>query len=183
MMKMDFLANAPSIIVTLDSDALLFENIKQVADAGFSMIEINRIDSSILERVLERFPRMTIGVGNIVSLQQLDDAYRAGAHFATSPGLLPSLVQTAQVYVFPYLPGVATLSEAMHAFSLGCDAVKPFPATVSFCSLLHKYLPLLRLFPAEVVRDDVERFLKVPTVSSVSLINPEIHQLRTLETI
>ena len=71
----------------------------------------------------------------------------------------------------------------MQAVSLGCMNVRPFPANLSFCTLLNKYLPQLRLFPAEIEWDEVEHFLNLPAVAAVSLINPEIKQLQALNSV
>ena len=182
-MKIDHIIDAESIVITLDVDAFLFDKIKQIAEAGFSVVEINGVESAVLVRVLDAFPALRIGAGNVLSTQQLEDAYQAGAHFVTSPGFLPELAQTAEIYSINYLPGVATLSEAMHAFSLGCQHVRPFPATLSFCTLINKYLPLLRLFPAEIKWDEAAHFLRLPAVAAVSLINPDLTHLRALETV
>ncbi len=179
---MDKLMGTQSVMITLDVDALLFEKIKQISDAGFTMVEINSTEPSILQKVLHDFPALRIGAGNIINTQQLQDSCNAGVHFATSPGFLPAIAQTAAIYSMHYLPGVATLSEAMHAISLGCQHVRPFPARLSFCTLLNKCLPLLRLFPAEVEWDEAEHFLNLPSVAAVSLLNPEMSVLQTLST-
>lgn len=179
-MKIDPIFDNQPVIITLDIDSLLFDKIERVAQSEYTVIEINGIDAFMLERVLIEFSHLKIGVGNVVSAQQLEDAYQAGAHFVTSPGVLPALIQMAQIYSINYMPGVATLSEAMQASALGCQSVRPFPATLSFCGLLNKYLPLLRLFPAEVARDEMVHFLNIPMVSAVSLINPEIRVLEAI---
>lgn len=179
-MLMDKLMPTQSIIITLDADAFLFDKLKKIAEAGFTVAEINCVDPRLLNNVLHDFPMLRIGAGNIITAQQMEDCFNAGVQFATSPGFLPSLVQTASVYDFNYIPGVATLSEAMHAMSLGCHHVRPFPATLSFCTLLNKYLPLLRLFPAEVEWEEAEHFFNLPSVASVSIINPEMKQLDSL---
>jgi 2-dehydro-3-deoxyphosphogluconate aldolase/(4S)-4-hydroxy-2-oxoglutarate aldolase len=177
---MDKITDNQSIIITLDVDAHLFEKLQKISNAGFSVVEINSVKQSLLNDVLHQFPRLRIGAGNIINTQQLEDCYQAGVHFATSPGFLPAIAQTASVYSMTYLPGVSTLSEAMLALSLGCLNVRPFPANLSFCTLLNKYLPQLRLFPAEIEWDEVEHFLNLPAVAAVSLINPESKQLQAL---
>lgn len=180
---MDKITGKQSIIITLDVDALLFNKLKQIADAGFSVVEINSVDQNLLKNALHNFPMLRIGAGNIISNQQLEDCYQAGVHFITSPGFLPSIAQTASVYSINYLPGVATLSEAMQAMSLGCQHVRPLPANLSFCTLLNKYLPLLRLFPAEVEWEEVEHFLNLPAVAAVSILNPESKLLQYLSSV
>jgi 2-dehydro-3-deoxyphosphogluconate aldolase/(4S)-4-hydroxy-2-oxoglutarate aldolase len=179
-MKIDSIFNSQSIIITLDVNLLLFDQIEHLAQSGYSVVEINNIDTFMLERALTKFSDLTIGVGNVIHAQQLENAYQVGAHFATSPGILPALVQMAQIYSINYIPGVSTLSEAMLASELNCHHVRPFPATLSFCTLLNKYLPLLHLFPAEIEWHEARNFLKLPAVTAVSLINPEMRVLETI---
>lgn len=179
-MLMDKLIGTQSIIITLDVDAFFFEKLKQIVQEGFYVVEINSHDPVVLKKALIEFPMLRIGAGNIINTQQLEDCYQAGVHFATSPGFLPEIAQTAAVYSLNYLPGVATPSEAMHALALGCQHVRPFPATLPFCTLLNNCLPLLRLFPAEIEWEEAEIFLNLPSVAAVSITNPEIKQLKTL---
>lgn len=177
---MDKLIGTQSIIITLDVDALLFEKLKQIAAFGFSVVEINCIEQTLLSKALHDFPMLRIGAGNIINTQQLEDCHQAGVHFITSPGFVPAIAQTASIYSINYLPGVATMSEAMHAMELGCHNVRPFPADLAFCAHLNKCLPLLRLFPAEIEWEQIEHFLTLPSVAAISIINPEIKQLEWL---
>ncbi|MCP0914498.1 MULTISPECIES: multidrug DMT transporter permease [Legionella] len=180
-MMMEKLIGSQSIIITLDVDALLFDKLKQIAQAGYSVVEINCVDPVYLSTVLKDFPMLRIGAGNIIDVQQLENCYQAGVHFVTSPGFLPAIAQTANIYSINYLPGVATLSEAMQAMALGCHYVRPYPADLTFCTLLNKCLPLLRLFPAEIEMEEAEHFLNLPAVAAVSILNPESKHLRALE--
>ncbi|MDP3706420.1 MAG: bifunctional 4-hydroxy-2-oxoglutarate aldolase/2-dehydro-3-deoxy-phosphogluconate aldolase [Legionellaceae bacterium] len=179
-MMMDKLIGTQSIIITLDVDTFLFDKLKHIAQAGFSVVEINSAESSLLKKVLHDFPMLRIGAGNVINSQQLDDCHEAGVHFATSPGFLPTLAQTASIYSLNYLPSIATVSEAMQAAAMGCQHVRVYPANLGLCSILNKSLPLLRLFPAEIEWDEVEHFLNLPAVASVSIINPEISHLKNL---
>jgi len=177
---MDKLIGSQSIIITLDVDALLFDRLQQIAQTDFSVIEINCVEQALLSKVLHDFPTLRIGAGNIIDTHQLEICYQAGAHFVTSPGFNPAIAQTANIYSINYLPGVATISEAMQAMSMGCQHVRPYPANLSFCTLLNKCLPLLRLFPAEIELEEAEHFLNLPAVAAVSILNPENKQLRAL---
>jgi 2-dehydro-3-deoxyphosphogluconate aldolase/(4S)-4-hydroxy-2-oxoglutarate aldolase len=161
-----------SIIVTLDVDTLLFERLQQIIQVGFSTVQINSTDSSLLKQLLQTFPNLRIGAGNIHTTQQLENVYQAGVHFAFSPGCSSAILQTAAVYNFALLAGVATITEAMKALELGYDQVRPYPSTVPFCTLLHKCLPGLHLFP-EVEYEEIEHYLSLPSVTAVSMLNPD----------
>ncbi len=177
---MEHLIESDSLIITLDVDNALFDKLNQIKKAGLSIVELNQIEPNILSDALDAYPGLRIGVGNILSTEQLEAAHKAGAHFTSSLGLMPDLIQTAAVYGFHYIPGVATFSEAMHAASLNCQHVKPFPATLSFCTHLNKYLPSLKLFPAEVTQEEAEAFVQLPTVAAVGIVNPNLAKLKAL---
>ena len=176
----DKLFDTQSVIITLDVDALLFNRLKQIAQAGFSIAEINTADQGLIKTILQEFPSLRIGAGNVINTQQLENCYQAGAHFITSPGFLPGIAQTASIYSINYLPGIATISEAMQVMALGCHQARPYPASLSFCALLNKCLPMLRLFPAEIEWDEAEHYLNLPAVAGVSILNPESKQLNAL---
>lgn len=169
-----------SIIITLDVDAFLFERLKQIEVAGISVVEVNTIDQTLLKKILNDFPTLRVGAGNIINTQQLEDCYQAGVHFASSPGFLPAIAQTAAIYSMNYLPGIATISEAMEVTSLGYHQARPYPASLQFCALLDKCLPTLRLFPANVELVETEEYLNLPAVAAVSILNPDNKQLAAL---
>lgn len=177
---MDKLFANQSIIVTLDVDSFLFDRLKQISQAGFYVVEINSCDTVLLKKILQEFPSLRIGSGNVTSTQQLEDCYSAGVHFASSPGFIPAIAQTAAIYSMNYLPGIATPSEAMQVMALGHHQARPYPATLSFCALLNKCLPMLRLFPAEIEWDEAEHYLSLPAVAAVSILNPGAKQLSAL---
>lgn len=180
-MMMDNLIDTQSIIITLDVDELLFDKLEKIVQAGYSVVEINSVDQSLLTKVMQSFPMLRIGAGNIIDTQQLENCYHAGVAFITSPGFLPAIAQTANIYSINYLPGVATLSEAMQAMALGCHHVRPYPANFTLCMMLSKSLPLMRLFPAEVEWEEAEHYLDLPAVTAVSVLNPEVTRLHPVE--
>jgi 2-dehydro-3-deoxyphosphogluconate aldolase / (4S)-4-hydroxy-2-oxoglutarate aldolase len=51
-----------------------------------------------------------------------------GARFLVSPGMTPSLIEAASAWPVPFLPGVATASEAMALADMGYRVLKFFPA-------------------------------------------------------
>ena len=69
-----------------------------------------------------------VGVGTVLDPQQLDQALRAGAQFAVSPGATPNLIAAARQHALPWLPGAATASECMALLEQGHRLVKFFPA-------------------------------------------------------
>jgi 2-dehydro-3-deoxyphosphogluconate aldolase / (4S)-4-hydroxy-2-oxoglutarate aldolase len=74
------------------------------------------------------FPEACIGAGTIVEADQIEAAAAAGAAFLVSPGMSPRLLEAAVRSLVPFLPGVATASEAMALRERGFRALKFFPA-------------------------------------------------------
>lgn len=182
-MIIDKLFSNQSIIVSLDVDNFLFERVQQIVEAGFTAVEINSTDTTLLTQIIAQYPNIKIGAGGIINTNQLEQCYHAKVHFSSSPGFLPAIAQTATVYSMNYLPGVATLSEAMAAVDIGYQQVRILPASLSFCAALNKYLPELELFPAEIEWDEAEHFLNVRSVSAVNIHNPDKKQLIALSSV
>jgi 2-dehydro-3-deoxyphosphogluconate aldolase/(4S)-4-hydroxy-2-oxoglutarate aldolase len=179
-MFIDKLLSNHSIIVSVDVDNSLFDRLQQIIEAGFTVVEINSTDQQLLTQIINQYPNVNIGAGGIINTQQLENCYTAGVHFASSPGFLPAIAQTASIYSMNYFPGVATISEAMEAMSVGYTQVRPFPAHLAFCTVLNKCLPELSLYPAEIEWDEAEMFLNLPSVRAVSIHNPDKKQLTAL---
>lgn len=71
---------------------------------------------------------MIVGIGTILTVDQLHAARRAGAAFGVSPGCNPRLLAAAREAGFPFAPGVATPSDIEAAIEHGCRLLKYFPA-------------------------------------------------------
>ncbi|MGZ8214360.1 MAG: bifunctional 4-hydroxy-2-oxoglutarate aldolase/2-dehydro-3-deoxy-phosphogluconate aldolase [Methylosarcina sp.] len=69
-----------------------------------------------------------VGAGTIANPGQLKAVEEAGAVFAISPGITPSLLAAADSGSIALIPGVATLSELMVGMESGLDHFKFFPA-------------------------------------------------------
>ena len=73
---------------------------------------------------------LILGAGTVVNPEQVRMAVDCGATFLVSPGLRPDVVEAAQAFGVPILPGCVTPTEIMHAQSFNLDVVKFFPANV-----------------------------------------------------
>jgi 2-dehydro-3-deoxyphosphogluconate aldolase / (4S)-4-hydroxy-2-oxoglutarate aldolase len=83
-----------------------------------------------LAAVAREVPGMCVGAGTVTRPHEVAQVQAAGATFALSPGCTPALLAAAQAAGLPFIPGVATASEAMLARDAGYTLLKCFPASV-----------------------------------------------------
>lgn len=124
-----------------------------------------------LRRIREEVPEMTIGVGTILTPDQVNDAKDNGAIFGVAPGMNPRVVAEAARIGLPFAPGVCTPTDIELAIEAGCRLLKFFPSepcgglpylrTISapFMHLGVQFVPLGGVGPANAAQ-----YLKEPSV-------------------
>ncbi len=98
---------------------------------GIRVLEITLRTPIALEAIKlisQEVKEAIVGAGTIINPTQLQAAEEAGAVFAISPGLTPTLLQSAIEGNIALIPGIATLSELMQGLEYGLDHFKFFPA-------------------------------------------------------
>ncbi|MXW51112.1 MAG: bifunctional 4-hydroxy-2-oxoglutarate aldolase/2-dehydro-3-deoxy-phosphogluconate aldolase [Gammaproteobacteria bacterium] len=135
------------------------EEAKPLADAleqgGIDVVEVTlRTDASLgaLEELAKAgHPTRMLGAGTVLSAEQAQAAVAAGAEFLVSPGMVEEVHAYCRQHGVPYLPGIATVTEALSAATQGYDAVKVFPAGSvggpGFLEALASVLPNLAVCP------------------------------------
>lgn len=74
--------------------------------------------------------RATVGAGTVLTADDVNACYDAGAQIIVAPNCEPAVIARAvQLGMTPY-PGVATVTEAFHAINAGARHLKIFPASV-----------------------------------------------------
>ena len=81
-----------------------------------------------LKKAIEEYPDMLIGAGTIINRKQCKEAISFGANFIVSPGFSDDVYDECMKHNIPYLPGVLSPTEIMHALDKGISVVKFFPA-------------------------------------------------------
>lgn len=102
-----------------------------LVDGGIKVLEITLRTPIALEAIKlisENVKDAIVGAGTITTPEQLMAAETAGAVFAISPGLTPTLLSAATQSGIALIPGIATLSELMIGMEYGLDHFKFFPA-------------------------------------------------------
>lgn len=104
---------------------------KALVAGGIRVLEITLRTPIALEAIKlisQQVEGAIVGAGTILTPQQLQAAEDAGAVFAISPGLTPTLLAAANKGNIALIPGIATLSELMQGMEYGLDCFKFFPA-------------------------------------------------------
>lgn len=85
----------------------------------------------VTEAIARAVPEAVLGLGTVLDKGQISAAISAGARFLVSPGATSALADAAAACSVPFLPGIATISEAMRLRELGFRTLKFFPAESS----------------------------------------------------
>lgn len=76
----------------------------------------------------KEFPKMLVGAGTVLTVEQVDEALEAGAQFIISPGFDEDVVKRCIEKNVPVTPGTCTPSDVQKCYRLRLDVVKFFPA-------------------------------------------------------
>lgn len=116
------------VIDDLDSAVPLAE---ALVAGGLTALEITLrtpVALKAIRAIADAVPEAHVGVGTLLTPNDVRDAVDAGARFGVSPGFSHAIIDAAEKAGIPMLPGVATPSEAMAAAERGLSTLKFFPA-------------------------------------------------------
>lgn len=162
-------------VLTIDDAKLAVPLAQALVAGGLRILEVTLRTEAALEgirRIVQEVPGVLVGAGTVRTPDQGHSAIAAGARFLVSPGMTPRLVQSADGWSVPFLPGAATPSEAMALADLGYRALKFFPAEplggVAALKALAAPLPDVVFCPTGGIGPDTARdYLALPNVVAV----------------
>lgn len=162
-------------VLTVDDAESAVPLARALVAGGLRILEVTLSTKAALEgirRITQGVPEAVVGAGTVRTPDHGHSAISAGARFLVSPGMTPRLVQTADGWSVPFLPGAATASEAMALADLGYRALKFFPAEplggVAALKALAAPLPDIAFCPTGGI--DLEKarsYLALPNVMAV----------------
>lgn len=163
-------------VLTIDDAARAVPLVRALADGGLGTVEITLRTPAALDairRVTAEVPGVLVGAGSIGRPEELAAVREAGAVFAVSAGFTRELSAAAAEAALPWLPGVATPSEALAARAAGHRTLKLFPARetggVGWLDAVRGPLPDLRFCPTGGLAEDSWRaYLERPNVVAVA---------------
>lgn len=126
------LASAPVIpVITIDRAADAVPLARALVKGGLRVIEITlRTDAAMeaAKAIIAEVPDAVVGLGTVLTPEDLERARKIGAAFAISPGYSDALLRAAGSSDFAYVPGIQTASDLIACVTAGFDIVKFFPA-------------------------------------------------------
>ena len=126
------LASAPVIpVITIDRAADAVPMARALVKGGLRVIEITLRTDAALEAasaIIAEVPEAVVGIGTVLTPDDLERAEKIGAAFGISPGYSDALLRAAASGEFPYVPGIQTASDLIACVTSGFDVVKFFPA-------------------------------------------------------
>lgn len=118
-------------VLTIDRVEQAVPLARALVDGGLHVLEITLRTGVALQAIGEMVrsvPGALVGAGTVLTPEQGAAAMAHGARFLVSPGMTPRLIEAATAWPVPFLPGVATASEAMALCDMGYRVLKFFPA-------------------------------------------------------
>ncbi|GGX85969.1 MULTISPECIES: bifunctional 4-hydroxy-2-oxoglutarate aldolase/2-dehydro-3-deoxy-phosphogluconate aldolase [Vogesella] len=162
-------------VIVVNDAAVAVDLARALVAGGIRTLEITlrtKAALAAMRRIRDEVPDAIVGAGTVRTRAHLEAALDAGAQFGISPGLTPELAAAARASGVPFIPGVATPSEAMHAQDEGFNILKLFPAEavggIKLLKALAGPLPELRFCPTGGIDiNSAPNYLALPNVLCV----------------
>lgn len=140
-------------VVSVPGEADIESLVKALADGGAACIEMTLRREDALETLEAACSHnsLPVGAGTVTTVPAFAEAVARGADFAVSPCVDVELIAHARSAGIPYVPGIATPTEAHTALAAGSTMIKVFPAAflggVAFLASLQAVFPTLTMMP------------------------------------
>ena len=159
----------PVLVIHDLSDAIPLA--RALLSGGLGVIEVTLRTEAAIEAVkaMSTLPGCVVGVGTLLSEEDVLAAVDAGARFGVSPGTTEKLMAACEHNGLPLLGGIATMSEMMRLHERGYNLAKFFPAEASGGAVALKAfagpMPGFHFCPTGGVNPgNVKSYLELPNV-------------------
>jgi 2-dehydro-3-deoxyphosphogluconate aldolase / (4S)-4-hydroxy-2-oxoglutarate aldolase len=172
----EIFALAPVIpVITIADAAHALPLARALVAGGLRAIEITlRTDAAVeaARAIIAGVPDAIVGIGTVLTPQDLERASKLGAAFAVSPGVTSDLLDAARQSDLPFAPGIQTASDLTTCVVAGFDLVKFFPAIpaggIATLNALSGPFPQVRYCPTGGIGEaNVGEWLVHPKVAAV----------------
>ena len=107
---------------------------KALVDGGLPIAEVTfRTDAAeeAIRILAENFPKMLVGAGTVLNVDNVEKAVNSGAQFIVAPGFNPEVVDYCLSKNIPVYPGVNNPTQIEMGLSRGLKILKFFPSEAS----------------------------------------------------
>lgn len=163
-------------VVTFNSLEEVSPVVENLLGKNINCIEItlrtNVAFDAIEEVVTEYGDTMDVGIGSVITTEQINRAAKMGVDFIVSPGIHHSLADALENSKTPFIMGVATPMEIMDGIARGWDTFKFFPASYfgnsAAIKTYGKIFPTVKFCPSGGISEETyQDFLALDNVISV----------------
>lgn len=162
-----------AIIRGVNSDRIL-DTVKALLDGGIKLLEVTfnqESEDTILdtlksiELIKRKYGnRVCLGVGTVLTVEQVNKAVNAGAEYMISPNTDVEVIAKTKELGKISIPGATSASEMVIAYNAGADIIKLFPAGILGVDYIKSLLSPLNYIPITAVGginlDNVDQFIK-----------------------
>lgn len=175
-------------IIRAESGEGLVKVVEAVAAGGVRCIEVTMTTPGALRCIEDASKALAgadvcLGVGSVLDAETARLAILAGAQYVVSPITSEGVIRMGHRYGKPVLPGAYTPTEIFHAWELGADIVKVFPAShggLEYLKAVRAPMPQIPLCPTGGVTVENLRDWVAAGVSAVgvgtALVPPKLVQ-------
>ena len=169
-------ALAPVVpVITIEDASAAVPLARALVAGGLPVVEITLRTEAALEAaraIIADVKEAVVGIGTVLTSDDLQRAEGLGAAFAISPGLSIELLHAAASGNLPFVPGIQTASDLIACVTRGYDLVKFFPAVpaggLATLNALGGPFPNVRFCPTGGIGEaDAAQWLAHPKVVAV----------------
>ena len=150
---------------------------KCLHDSGIRNIEIAlRTDSSrkSIDKIINSPIPLNIGIGTILTIDDLIFAKQVGANFGLSPSTDAQIIQKSIELDFNFIPGISTPTDIATAVKFGINTLKFFPAedlgSIQYLNRINspfKHLDLKWVVLGGINEDNVMKYSRMKNVIAI----------------
>lgn len=129
---------------------------RALSKAGVEIVEINIDAPEIFEAIEAVSQEIMVCAGGIITSQQAEIAFQAGAKVFSSPIFQENLLKISKSRRIPYIAGTTTANEAYNAWKSRIPLIKLYPITAMggtmYLEDILRPMPFLNIMPAGNVK-------------------------------
>jgi len=142
-------------VVRAESADLAMRAVEAIKTGGVDVLEVTMTVPGAIDVIAKLAAtfgtEVVIGAGTVLDPDTANKCVQAGAQFIVSPALNEETIAFCRANDVAVFPGALTPTEVVHAWNVGADAVKVFPAGAvggaSYLKALKAPLPQIELVP------------------------------------